>query len=639
METGVELEVFPDQHDFEVAENLSGLEALLKYCRSPEPARRLPFIKAIPREALCAEVDSLTGEVLPLVQELCEDSSEDIRMSAAGILEPLGQSIHGRQPAGHPAALGTVVDCSFNLMRDSSMDVREYALAATTGLAGLLDADRQEKLFGPAVEGCLASDDVSDRISGVRLLGRLCEQGIYLGTEELVVQWLVRSVEDESSEVRQGVGEMLPMVAVSLKQQTTFSECMTCFVQLTEDKVWTVRKACAQSFPKLMNVLSSLSCSLETTKNILACHHKLCVDKSNWVKMAAVMSLGPVIVQLDPSLLEPDLLKFYSSLPSLRFGAVDTTVVLSCACHLPGVVVGAGKENWPYLRDLYMKLLESPDERVRYTLACSAHEIANILPDDVVMEDVVPGVKKMMTDKSSHVRAGMAKYLAPLLERLPSECHQDFLENLHGLIAVPTLKNGDVEDGNGKDDNTEKIINTEKIRVCHDTRDWRVRKIVVEQVARLATIVAPQLTLDYVLPCAFKLCSDSVAFVRMAAADQLAKVISLSEEFERHSTTIDDTCERKTPPKELGWSDREWDCVRQAVCSKMEDLGRSERFVDRCLCGVVTAALAQLGTNALENMGIGELITTLQNDSVLDVRLAFREVPQLYYPEKKSIKD
>lgn len=88
-------------------------------------------------------------------------------------------------------------------MMDSSINVREYALEATTGLAGLLDSDRQEKLFRPAVQGCLASADVGDRVSGVRLLGRLCMRGIYLGSEGTIADWIAQTAKDANPIVRQ----------------------------------------------------------------------------------------------------------------------------------------------------------------------------------------------------------------------------------------------------------------------------------------------------------------------------------------------------------------------------------------------------------------------------------------------------
>lgn len=74
--------------------------------------------------------------------------------------------------------------------------------------------------------------------------------------------------------------------------------------------------------------------------------------------------------------------------------AADINVILSCACHLPGVVVRAGETKWHILREMYLKFLDFPDENVRYTLGCSAHEIAAVLPPEISARDLVPGIKK-----------------------------------------------------------------------------------------------------------------------------------------------------------------------------------------------------------------------------------------------------
>lgn len=122
-----------------------------------------------------------------------------------------GQAIHQQQPCDAAPALGSMVGCGFGLMMDSSANVREYALEATTGLAGLLDAERQEKLFGPAVQGCLTSADVGDRVSGVRLLGRLSMKGIYLGSEGTVIDWVTYAMKDANPTVRQVLKFVRPL--------------------------------------------------------------------------------------------------------------------------------------------------------------------------------------------------------------------------------------------------------------------------------------------------------------------------------------------------------------------------------------------------------------------------------------------
>jgi serine/threonine-protein phosphatase 4 regulatory subunit 1 len=71
------------------------------------------------------------------------------------------------------------------------------------------------------------------------------------------------------------------------------------FVDLCEDEIWGVRKACAEVF---MSV--SCVCTLQTRKqNLAPLFTNLLVDQSRWVRMSAYKTLGPFISTFaDPSI-------------------------------------------------------------------------------------------------------------------------------------------------------------------------------------------------------------------------------------------------------------------------------------------------------------------------------------------------
>jgi serine/threonine-protein phosphatase 4 regulatory subunit 1 len=70
-------------------------------------------------------------------------------------------------------------------------------------------------------------------------------------------------------------------------------------VDLCEDDIWGVRKACAEVF---MSV--SCACTLQTRKkNLAPVFANLLVDQSRWVRISAYKTLGPFISTFaDPSI-------------------------------------------------------------------------------------------------------------------------------------------------------------------------------------------------------------------------------------------------------------------------------------------------------------------------------------------------
>ena len=70
-------------------------------------------------------------------------------------------------------------------------------------------------------------------------------------------------------------------------------------MELCEDEIWGVRKACAETF---MSV--SCACTLQVRKQSLApLFANLLIDQSRWVRMSAFQTLGPFISTFaDPSI-------------------------------------------------------------------------------------------------------------------------------------------------------------------------------------------------------------------------------------------------------------------------------------------------------------------------------------------------
>lgn len=118
----------------------------------------------------------------------------------------------------------------------------------------------------------------------------------------------------------QEVGIMLPSVLCSIREQANYSLTISHFIALAADNVWSVRRACAQALPTMIKVIIEQGSSVATQQSVLTTHLSLCRDKSNWVKIAALMSLGPVLMELDEVTMDDGFLDHYASMATVRFG-------------------------------------------------------------------------------------------------------------------------------------------------------------------------------------------------------------------------------------------------------------------------------------------------------------------------------
>ncbi len=70
-------------------------------------------------------------------------------------------------------------------------------------------------------------------------------------------------------------------------------------------------------------------------------------------------------------------------------GLQDVTRLHVRAFNLPAVVLTLGRERWGELREFYLRLAKETSSRIRYTLAASLGEVANIIGPDNSQNDLV----------------------------------------------------------------------------------------------------------------------------------------------------------------------------------------------------------------------------------------------------------
>ncbi|XP_005282709.2 serine/threonine-protein phosphatase 4 regulatory subunit 1 isoform X1 [Chrysemys picta bellii] len=177
-----------------------------------------------------------------------------------------------------------------------------------------------------------------------------------------------------------------------------------------------------------------------------------------------------------------------------RAQTVDTEIAKHCAYSLPGVALTLGRQNWHCLKDTYETLASDMQWKVRRTLAFSIHELAVILGDQLTAGDLVPVFNGFLKDLDE-VRIGVLKHL------------HDFLKLLH------------------LDKRREYLYQLQEFLVTDNSRNWRFRYELAEQLILLLDLYSARDVYDYLRPIALSLCTDKVSSVRWISYKLVSEMV------------------------------------------------------------------------------------------------------------------
>ncbi|XP_059508875.1 serine/threonine-protein phosphatase 4 regulatory subunit 1 isoform X2 [Stegostoma tigrinum] len=191
---------------------------------------------------------------------------------------------------------------------------------------------------------------------------------------------------------------------------------------------------------------------------------------------------------------QPLLDQYLSMTDPSRAQTVDTEITKHCAYSLPGVALTLGRQNWHCLKNTYETLASDVQWKVRRTLAFSIHELAVILGDQLTAADLVPIFNGFLKDLDE-VRIGVLKHLYDFLKLLHVEKRREYLYQLQEFM------------------------------VTDNSRNWRFRYELAEQVILLLELYNPNDIHDYLRHIALSLCSDKVAEVRWISFKLVVEIL------------------------------------------------------------------------------------------------------------------
>lgn len=270
-------------------------------------------------------------------------------------------------------------------------------------------------------------------MTAAQLLNLLAEPMGYDLCKQFVIPEVVSLAEDPVFRVRKSTALNLHTICKVGGEHELLERLMPAFVRLSKDDMYRVRRACAESLSEISKNVSE-DVRLGVLVEIFL---RLSHDPSKLVKQSILQQSGMFIATLPSRAVNDTILGQYISMTTNPMGdpVADGELRHICAYSFPAILQVIGKDRWGDVRELYHNLAHSRSPSIKQTLACSLHEVARILEDEVLVEEeLVPVFEDMLQDPTEGVLIGIIKHIAAFLSHLPNLCRVSFLPILHEIL-------------------------------------------------------------------------------------------------------------------------------------------------------------------------------------------------------------
>lgn len=274
------------------------------------------------------------------------------------------------------------------------------------------------------------------------------------------------------------------------KEEETVTSACEMFLELCRDKVWNVRRACAEGLVRVAGCAPQ-GFVVEELAGVVRRYLNSEEEDVRWVYVATYRALGEFLSLIERAEDVPaDLLTRFLAMADVDYAqrVGDSDLRLFCAYSFPGVLMkvcradpGAWEERF---RPAYGALAEDLQYKVRRSLACSIHEVAGLVPPSALAATFYALVHDI-----DQVRFGCLPNLARFL----------------GCFAEPAKRKPFL------------VLLDE----CLEDDNWRTRKYIAKQIGDLVGLFPGEeyeQTVRHIHEVFFELAADPVAKVRHFAA-------------------------------------------------------------------------------------------------------------------------
>lgn len=347
----------------------------------------------------------------------------------------------------------------------------------------------------------MAHDDSNEenRIVAVQLFSKmadsfgrdLCEQ--FIGLE------LLSLGEDSHLKVRQEAIINLPTISKEVSQGFFKNRFFKFYQKKSGETHWGIRKCCVDIIIEIANICDEATRETQLTEIMLA----FIRDTHKWVKISAYKNIGPFIATLKGRAINDKLLESYVRMSTHEINdlSLENEIFYSCAYNFPAVLFTLGAAAWETLFPTYQRLLKVPDKKIKKTLASSLHEVAKIIGEQNTKNYLFNILDSFLKDNSTprppnpddEIKLGAIQHLSEIIQILDEQKREELID-----IFLALQK---------------------------DQKKWRIREAIAQQLTTLSSIYSINTVFVYIVPIAFKFCTDTVALVRDEAAAKIGDIV------------------------------------------------------------------------------------------------------------------
>ena len=353
---------------------------------------------------------------------------------------------------------------------------------------------------------------------------------------------LAAFADDAVFKVRKATAQCFGNVCSVVGSSFTVSKLLPCYVRLSKDLIWGVRKGCVDSLVAVARVVPA-----EIKRDVfIPIIERFIKDNSRWVRNGAFEILGQFLHSLGQELITRELLNHFTNIPQMSSAVVDAEVNYHCAFNFPAVLLALGPSKWDELSGCFHSLVKDSKFTVRRTLACSLHEIAHILGPTVTQQQLLPIMDAYLRDVDE-VRGGIIQSFAHMLRCVPLNIRENYVEILW--------------------------------QVQKQKENWRWRYEWAKQLILFCHLFSHETTASTMIPLTFSLCRDPVYNVRLTASRAVGALVKRLYSHDQQSMQpAIHAC--KAFANGHTYMERQ---LFVAMCESMLDLVDPELFIDEFL--------------------------------------------------------
>lgn len=149
---------------------------------------------------------------------------------------------------------------------------------------------------------------------------------------------------------------------------------------------------------------------------------------SKLVRGTAFQKIGPFVGAFkNGANIDDKIIQFYITTIA---NSKNKDVCYHASFNFPAFIFVFGPEKWPRFQQIYQKVANFNDTRIKITLSASLHELAKILGQKYTEEDLLPCLDTFLSDPHPDIRIKALENIHKILEVISPEQRELFIPHI-----------------------------------------------------------------------------------------------------------------------------------------------------------------------------------------------------------------